>query len=99
IRRLKSSILPKTVQLPFSRFRQNVADFTRLRTCNRVETSVQELTGDWRGYSLRAPGRARGGSSGSDVPTQRLARRLEGVPDLEGFLSYSARAATRRNLM
>ena len=78
---------------------QAVVDFTRLNARNLIETSVQELTGDWRAYGLRNPHRLRGGINGSDVPTQMLGRRLERVRGVEGFLCHSARIATRRNLM
>jgi hypothetical protein len=78
---------------------QAVVDFSRSTSLNRIRTSVQELTGDWRAYALRNPTRLRGGGHGSDVPTQMLGRRLERIRHLEGFLSYSARIATRRNLM
>jgi hypothetical protein len=76
-----------------------VVDFTRMTSRHAIRTSVQELTGDWRAYSLRRPNRQRGGIAGSDVPTQLLGRRLERIKGLEGFLSYSARVATRRTLM
>jgi hypothetical protein len=78
---------------------QAIVDFTQLASRRRIGTSVQELTGDWRAYTLRKPTRPRGGIYGSDVPTQKLGRRLERIRGLEGFLSYSARVATRRNLM
>ena len=78
---------------------QAVVDFTRPGSRNLIETSAQELTGDWRAYALRTPARPRGGVHGSDVPTQQLGRRLEKIRGLEGFLSYSARIATRQNLM
>src|SRR5580765_4854932 len=78
---------------------QAVVDLTRSTAMQRIQTSVQELTGDWRGYSLRNSARLRGGANGSDVPTQMLGRRLERIPGLEGFLSYSAPIATKRNLM
>jgi hypothetical protein len=78
---------------------QAVADFTRLAAQYRIKTSIQELTGDWRAYALRHPNRPRGGVNRSDVPTQLLGHRLESIPGVEGFLSYSARVATRRTLM
>jgi RES domain-containing protein len=78
---------------------QAVVDLSQRASRSLIETSVQELTGDWRAYSLRRPARLRGGIHGSDVPTQLLGRRLERIRGLEGFLSYSARIATRRNLM
>jgi hypothetical protein len=78
---------------------QAIVDFTRSTSLKRIQTSFQELTGDWRAYALRNPMRPSGGSHGSDVPTQMLGRRLERIRGLEGFLSYSARVATQRNLM
>jgi hypothetical protein len=78
---------------------QSVVDFTRTASRNLIETSIQELTGDWRAYALRNPNRQRGGQHGSDVPTQLLGRRLARIRGVEGFLSHSARIATRRNLM
>jgi len=87
------SVVPVQVRL------QAVVDFTRSTSRNRIRASVQELTGDWRAYALRGPTRPRGGAHGSDVPTQMLGRRLERIRGLEGFVSYSARVATRRNLM
>jgi len=78
---------------------QAVVDLTRPSALRLIQTSVQELTGDWRGYALRNPHRQRGGTHGSDVPTQMLGRSLERVSDLEGFIAYSARIATHRNLM
>lgn len=62
---------------------QAVVDFTRLNSRKRIETSVQELTGDWRAYALRTPARPRGGVHGSDVPTQQLGRRLEKIRGLD----------------
>ncbi len=78
---------------------QAVVDFTQHTSRVLIETSVQELTGDWRAYALRKPNRPRGGIHGSDVPTQLLGRRLERIRRIEAFLSYSARVATQRNLM
>lgn len=78
---------------------QAVVDFTQAASRKRIETSIQELTGDWRAYALRNPNRLRGAVHGSDVPTQLLGRRLERSRGVEGFLSYSARIATHRILM
>ncbi len=78
---------------------QAVVDFTRSTSCMPIETSIQELTGDWQAYALRNPMRLRGGANGSDVPTQLLGRRLHKIRGVEGFMSYSARVATRRILM
>ena len=78
---------------------QAIVDLSQRASRRLLGTSVQELTGDWRAYALRTPARLRGGRHGSDVPTQRLGRSLERIRGLEGFLSYSARIATRRTLM
>jgi hypothetical protein len=87
------TLLPVQVDL------QAVVDFTRLNARSLIDTSVQELTGDWRAYALRNPHRLRGGIHSSDVPTQMLGRRLVRIRGVEGFLCYSARIATQRNLM
>lgn len=76
-----------------------VVDLTRPSQRSLIQTSVQELTGDWRGYLLRNPQAALGPPYWSNVPTQRLGHALHAVRDLEGFVSYSARVATRRNLI
>ncbi len=79
--------------------RNMVVDLTRLTSRDRIETSAQELTGDWLAYLLRNPNRPRGGMNGTDVRTQLLGRRLERIRGIEGFQSYSARIATRKTLM
>jgi hypothetical protein len=55
-----------------------------------VRASLQELTGDWLGYRLRGPATSVKLPIGS-APTQELGAALHGVPDLEGFLTLSAR--------
>lgn len=76
---------------------QFVADLTRVSEQRLLETTVQELTGDWRGYHQR-----RGDASVPEpvgrAPTQLLGEALHDVPLLEGFLSVSARVPDRRNL-
>ena len=78
---------------------QSIVDLTRSTSRRRIQTTVQEMTGDWRAYALRNFSRLRGGTHGSDVPTQKLGRNLERIRGVEGFLSFSARIATRQNLM
>jgi RES domain-containing protein len=78
---------------------QKVADLTIVADRKVVQTTVQELTGDWRGYQLRKPHAVSKPPYWSDVPTQRLGQALHGVPDLEGFLTYSAKVATKKNLI
>lgn len=76
-----------------------IADLTKVPQRKIIGTTVQELTGDWRGYSLRNPHATLSAPYWSNVPTQRLGHELHGVADMEGFLSYSARVATLRNLV
>jgi RES domain-containing protein len=73
-----------------------VADLCRASERRLIETTVQELTGDWRGYSLRAAVPPPGGAN---VPAQRLSAALYAVRGLEGFLTYSAKVPTHRNLV
>lgn len=76
-----------------------VADLTRDSQRRLIATTVQELTGDWRGYQLREPHPRLKPPYWTRVPTQRLGHALHNVRGLEGFLTYSARVATHRNLM
>jgi RES domain len=78
---------------------RSIADLTKVSQRKVIDTSVQELTGDWRGYGLRNPHAALTAPHWSNVPTQRLGHALHGVADLEGFLSYSAKVATHKNLV
>ncbi len=78
---------------------QAVVDLTRVASQRLLQTTVQELTGDWRGYYLRNPTRVRGETNGSDVPTQKLGLGLERVRRIEAFVCYSARFSSRRNLI
>src|SRR5215218_8526409 len=68
---------------------QRVADLTDPRSQATVQTSAQELTGDWRGYGLRGPGTSVKGPAGI-APTQELGAALYGAP-VEGFKSLSAK--------
>jgi hypothetical protein len=73
----------------------SVVDLCDPEQLQRIDTSVQELTGDWRGYRERP----RSGTEIPLAPTQRLGVALAGLRGLEGFLTYSAHAPTRRNLV
>lgn len=73
-----------TVQL------QAVADLTEGAAYTLLETSAQELTGDWRGYQQRGPLTSVPQPVGL-APTQALGAALWAVPDLEGFRTFSAR--------
>lgn len=76
-----------------------VADLTLVSQRRLIDTTVQELTGDWRGYALRDPHSRLTDPYWTNVPTQRLGHALHDVQGLECFLTYSARVATRRNLV
>jgi RES domain-containing protein len=64
-----------------------------------IGTTVQELTGDWQGYALRQPSAPLIAPSWSEVPTQQLGYELYNLPGVEGFVAYSAKDATHRNLV
>jgi len=71
------------------RLRQ-VVDLTDVAVQNLLETTAQELTGDWQGYRLRGPATTVQQPTGS-APTQELGLALYQVPSLEGFRTLSAR--------
>jgi RES domain-containing protein len=77
---------------------QGVADLTDPAEQQRLQTSAQELTGDWQGYLDRNSLTPVPKPTGL-APTQELGRALHGVPGLEGFRTVSARLPTHRNLV
>jgi hypothetical protein len=84
---------------------QAVADLTQPRAAlvpgpayTLLDTTAQELTGDWNGYRLRAASSPAPRPTGI-APTQELGLALHSVPDLEGFISFSARAPDHRVLV
>jgi RES domain-containing protein len=79
---------------------QAVADLTQVTEQHVVDMTIQELTGDWRGYQLRLHVLSRIQPAGLPAPTQRLGEALFRVsPPIEGFLTASAKVPTRRNLV
>jgi hypothetical protein len=76
-----------------------VVDLTQFSQRRLVETTVQELTGDWQGYMFRTTHAKLRSPYWTNVPTQRLGHALYRVRGLEGFLTYSALSPTRRNLI
>lgn len=76
---------------------QYVADLTAPASQSLLDTTAQELTGDWRGYRHRGPGTSVQTPTGM-APTQELGAALHGVPRLEGFKSLSAKAPYHRVL-
>jgi hypothetical protein len=75
-----------------------VVDLTDPIALASLDTSIQELTGDWRGYTYR-PAPPVTVPYWSHVPTQQLGHALAATGTIEGFLSYSARFPTVRNLV
>ena len=67
-----------------------VADLTDLTVQNALNTTAQELTGDWRGYQQRSHGTTVKSPIGL-APTQQLGQSLFAVAGLEGFRTLSAR--------
>lgn len=68
----------------------HIADLTDGAAQVSLETSAQELTGDWRGYQQRGQNTTVQQPSGI-APTQELGATLYSVPRLEGFRTLSAR--------
>jgi hypothetical protein len=87
------TILPVTVAL------QSVADLTRDSELQVIDTSVQELTGDWEGYSFRPQHQNAPRPYFTHVPTQQLSVTLHQTGLFEGLMSYSAVDPRHRNLV
>ncbi len=77
----------------------HIVDLTRLSQQRLIDTTVQELTGDWRGYQLRTPATSSIQPTGPPAPTQELGEALYFTPNVQGFLTASARVPTRMNLV
>jgi hypothetical protein len=71
---------------------QRIVDLTDVPVAQTsLQTSAQELTGDWRGYQQRSSDTSVELPVGA-APTQALGGALRGVsPQLEGFISLSAK--------
>jgi RES domain-containing protein len=87
------TIYPITVAL------QSVADLTLDAQLQSLDTSVQELTGDWFGYTLRPQHQNAPPPYFTHVPTQQLAITLHQTDLFEGLMSYSAVDPRHRNLI
>lgn len=64
-----------------------------------LQTSAQELTGDWRSYSERRTSGSIVGVETGTPPTQQLGFALYSAPRLEGFLTFSAKMPAYRCLV
>ena len=78
---------------------QNIADLTRVSQQSLLDTTAQELTGDWRGYQLRGPAAPVSQPAATPAPTQQLGEMMHAVPGLEAFVSISAMVPTHRILV
>jgi len=67
-----------------------IVDLTSPETRSILQTTAQELTGDWRGYGLRSAATSLSDPVG-DAPTQAMGAALFQSGRVEGFISYSAR--------
>jgi hypothetical protein len=70
---------------------QRVADLTKKSEQDLLETTAQELTGDWRGYQHRASALALVREPIGTAPTQALGEALFSTPAVEGFRTLSAK--------
>jgi RES domain-containing protein len=77
---------------------QQVADLTQVSQQKLLGTTVQELTGDWEGYSFRSPVTSVSQPTGT-APTQDLGEALQSLPGIEGFRTVSAKIPYQMNLV
>ena len=78
---------------------QRVADLTLVSQQDLIETTAQELTGDWRGYHHRTVATASIREPVGTAPTQDLGEALFAAAGIEGFRTLSAKLAYHRNLI
>jgi len=78
---------------------QRVADLTLVSQQDLLETTAQELTGDWRGYQHRTVATASVLEPVGSAPTQDLGEALFAVAGMEGFRTLSAKLPYHRNLV
>lgn len=76
----------------------DTADLTDIGSQSSLSTTAQELTGDWHGYRLRGPGASVKLPVGT-APTQELGAALYAVPNLEGFITLSAKLPDQKALV
>jgi hypothetical protein len=84
-----------TVQVTLSK----LVDLSDLRSQALLDSTVQELTGDWVGYRQRSRATSVRVPVGT-APTQALGEAIHRDPrDIEGFLAVSAKVTTNVNLV
>ncbi len=76
-----------------------VLDLTDRVVQNFLQTNFQELTGDWRGYYLRALPISSVPDVWQPAPIQILGKALYQIPKLMGFITISAKTPDRKNLV
>ncbi len=76
-----------------------VLDLTDRGVQSYLQTNFQELTGDWRGYYLRAIPMSSVPDIWQPAPTQVLGEALYKIPKLMGFITVSAKVPDRKNLI
>jgi hypothetical protein len=76
---------------------QNVVDLSSVVEQRKLGTTVQELTGDWRGYRLRSAVSSVSQPIGL-APTQNLGQAIFGLTGLEGFEYTSSKVPHQRCL-
>jgi len=76
-----------------------VADLTIVAQQGLFDTNAQELTGDWRGYGSRTPFTSVNQPLGFPAPTQKLGDALHSYPDVEGFITLSAKLPEKMSLV
>lgn len=69
---------------------QAVVDLTDVNVQKTLAATCQHITGDWHGYQFRSSASTIPAPLGI-APTQDLGAELFAVPNLEGFISVSAR--------
>jgi RES domain-containing protein len=70
---------------------QSAVDLTDFMQTAALQTSLQELTGNWRSYAQRARA-ACAHAHPPCAPTQELGKALYEREDIEGFIAFSAKA-------
>jgi RES domain-containing protein len=77
---------------------QQVVDLTDVAQQSLIDTTAQELTGDWRGNQFRGPTSSVPAPTGP-APTQELGAALFALADVEGFLAISTKVPTHQSLI
>lgn len=73
---------------------QQAADLMRVSQQSLLDTTAQELTGDWPDYQWRGPTMPVSQPAGMPAPTQQLGDMLHAAAGFEDLLSVSAKLPT-----